>query len=52
MFSLICSHVQSARIRVITLTNDFYDVVLNATYLASGVTQNFQNGGMQLSLAV
>ena len=41
----ILSHMQSARIQVITLTSDFAAVQLDATYLASGVTKSFENGG-------
>ena len=38
--------MQSARIQVITSTNDFADVLLDATNLTSGVTKSFQDGGM------
>ena len=38
--------MQSARIEVVTSTSDFVDVLLDATYLASGVTKDFQDGGM------
>ena len=40
--------MQSARIQVITPTSDFADILLDATYLTSGVTQSFRDGGMQL----
>ena len=40
--------MQSARIQVITPTNVFADVLLDATNLTLGVTQSFQDGGMQL----